>query len=268
MKYLVLLCSLAFSVVAHAAPKSDLWGFWNVSNESNQTQVDHGLWQQTLDRHLDTSHASGVNRVDYAAISAADKTVLVQYLEQMQALKPRQLNRAEQQAYWINLYNALTVHRVLAAYPVKSILKIGGSFFSPGPWNEKLLEIEGQALSLNDIEHRILRPIWNDSRIHFAVNCASIGCPNLLPTAYTAENTNRLLDSAARAYLAHPRGLAFDGKKLQLSKIFDWYQVDFGSNERELLQTLSQWLPAEQAQRIRSFDGKVKYHYDWGLNKP
>ena len=263
-----LIASLLFSVAATAAPKSDLWAFWNQSNPSNTETVDHSLWQQTLDRYLDANHASGVNRFDYAGVTDADRAALNNYIQQLEAVKPRQLNLAEQKAYWINLYNALTIQRVLEAYPTKSILKIGGSFFSPGPWNEKLLNIEGQALSLNDVEHRILRPIWDDNRIHFAVNCASIGCPNLLPTAYNAVNTEALLDSAARAYLSHPRGLALDGNKLRLSKIFDWYQVDFGNNEAELLQTLSQWLPNELASTVRSFNGKVKYDYDWGLNQP
>lgn len=145
---------------------------------------------------------------------------------------------------------------------------MGGSFFRPGPWNEKLVTIEGQAVSLNDIEHRILRPIWQDPRIHFAVNCASIGCPNLLSEAFTAQNLETLLEKAARDYLAHPRGLDFGEKSLTLSKIFDWYQVDFGNNESETLKTLSRWLPVGTAERLKAYNGRIKYQYDWALNQP
>ena len=100
-------------------------------------------------------------------------------------------NKKEQLAYWINLYNSLTIKVVLEHYPVKSIkeIKLSG-IFKPGPWKKELVIIEGKKLSLDNIEHDILRPIWKDNRVHYAVNCASIGCPNLQNSAFTAKNSD------------------------------------------------------------------------------
>ena len=104
-------------------------------------------------------------------------------------------SRDEQLAYWINLYNALTVKVILDHYPVKSILDIDISpgWFSIGPWGKKLVAVEGVEISLDDIEHRILRPIWRDPRIHYALNCAAVGCPNLLREAFTGATAEVLL---------------------------------------------------------------------------
>jgi hypothetical protein len=121
-----------------------------------------------------------------------------------------------------------------------SIKQMKSKLFSFGPWDDEQLQVEGFAITLNDIEHRILRPIWRDSRIHYAVNCASIGCPNLSAMAYTQRNATTLLAAAERAYLQHARGLGFDaGGVLRLSSIFDWYQEDFGRNEQALLEYLA-----------------------------
>ena len=143
------------------------------------------------------------------------------------------LNRGEQLAYWINFYNALTVQVILDHYPTDSILdiKISPGFFSIGPWDKKLVTVEGEELSLNDMEHRILRPIWRDPRIHYGVNCASIGCPNLLTTAYTADNVDGLLTENAVAYVNHPRGASLQNGALTVSSIYDWFEEDFGGNE-------------------------------------
>jgi len=251
---------------ASAAPEAVLIDFWLADDESNTSVIDHQPWQGFLEQYLVTKE-SGVNLLKYGAVVDEDRKTLKTYLNTLQAIDPRQHNRAEQMAYWINLYNALTVDVVLDAYPVKSILKIGGSFFSPGPWNKKHLKIVGQKLSLNDIEHGILRPIWKDSRVHFAVNCASYSCPNLSATAYTAENVDDQLTIAAKDYVNSPRGITIDGEDLLLSKIFDWYQIDFGDNENELLNTLAIYAEPELAERLKNHDGDIDYDYDWGLNE-
>ncbi len=164
---------------AVAAPKAELQPYWDRSDAANPAAIDHSPWQGLLDAYLDTRHPSGVHRFAYAAVRSADRAVLRAYLAALQALDPRRYSRPEQEAYWINLYNALTVDLVLAHYPVKSIREIGGGWLLRGPWDDAIAKVAGRALSLNDIEHGVLRPIWRDPRIHYAVNCASIGCPNL-----------------------------------------------------------------------------------------
>ncbi len=265
-KLTLLLALVLGAPIAGAAPSAELIKFWLDTEESSTTSIDHQAWQNILDAYL-VKEASGVNLFKYSAVSDNDHQSLKDYVKTLAALDPRKYNRDEQMAYWINLYNALTVDVMLDAYPVKSILKVGGSFFSPGPWKKKYLKIAGQEVSLNDIEHGILRPIWKDSRIHYAVNCASYSCPNLSTTAFTAENTEEQLTQAAKDYINNPRGVTVDGEDLLLSKIFDWYSVDFGKNEEELLQELAKYAEPELAERLSNHDGDIDYDYNWDLNE-
>ena len=259
---------MIYAVSAVAAPPSDLWPRWEAHDPESDAQVDHSTFAGFLDSYLDTSHPSGIHRVAYGSVTSEDERLLNDYLQDLQTVKVSGLNRSEQKAYWINLYNAFTVKLILDNYPVTSILKISKGLINTGPWNMKLLIVEGEGLALNDIEHRILRPIWRDIRIHFAVNCASLGCPNLQPEPYTRENTETLLDSAAREYVNHPRGVRFEGNKLYLSSIFSWYRADFGGSKETLLQHLLKYSRDDLAEKLRGFNGRIKYSYDWSLNEP
>lgn len=128
--------------------------------------------------------------------------------------------------------------------------------------------IDGETLTLNDIEHRILRPLYGDPRVHFAVNCASLGCPNLAPEAYTAENLEALYESGARAFINHHRGVEPQGGKLRLSSMFSWFKEDFGEDRQAVLIWLSQYAESELAETLRNWRGPVRYDYDWSLNSP
>ncbi|NND82216.1 MAG: DUF547 domain-containing protein [Gammaproteobacteria bacterium] len=259
-------CFILFAVLVGSPASSAQESFWRASNEQNAADIDHSAWQNLLDKYLQQSDTSGVTLVDYAALAKQAKPELQAYIDQLAAIDIRDYPRRQQFAYWVNLYNALTVKLVADNYPVKSIKKISEGWLPLGPWDDELLSVAGQALTLNDIEHEILRPIWQDHRIHFAVNCASIGCPNLQAQAFTASNTEALLESAAREYLASPRGWSLTGNKLRLSKIFDWYQQDFGNNEAQMLATISQYLSEGARDQLADFDGRISYHYDWSLN--
>jgi hypothetical protein len=250
------------------APKPDLWPRWEANDPKSTAVVDHTPWGAFLRKYLVADHPSGINRVRYGAVTPEDRRSLDEYVSRLAATHVAGLNRAEQKAFWINLYNALTVRVILERYPVKSIrdIRLGG-IFSSGPWDAKLVTIEGEKISLNDIEHRILRPIWRDNRIHYAVNCASLGCPNLAPEPFTAASTDRLLDEAARAYVNHPRGVAVEGKRLTASSIYDWYRDDFARSESELLVHFGAYAAPPLAAALAGFDGSFRYHYDWSLNE-
>ena len=253
----------------NAAPGAVLLQFWTPSNESNTAHIDHSRWQDLLDRYLDAKHPSGVYRFDYANITPEDQQKLIDYLNTLQALDPRHYSRATQYAYWINLYNALTVKLVLDHYPVDSIKDIRqGLLDFDGPWNNDIALVVGQTLTLDDIEHGILRPIWRDNRIHYAVNCASLGCPNLWPQVYTADNTEQLLNQAAEAYINHPRGVSFEDSQLSISSIYDWYQVDFGGNPAGVLAHLQQYANTTLKPQLASYQARLRYQYDWTLNAP
>jgi len=257
---------------AHAAPKAELWERWLAHDAASSTVVDHGAWAAFLRSYLVTDDPSGVNLVRYGAVTPADRASLAAYVDRLAATRVSTLARPEQEAFWINLYNALTVRVVLEHYPVRSIrdIRLGGSFaalLGGGPWDAKLLAVEGERVSLNDIEHRILRPIWRDNRIHYAVNCASVGCPNLAPEPYTAANTDALLDTGARAYVNHPRGVSLADGTLTLSSIYDWYRADFGGTEEGVLLHLERYAAPALAEALRGFRGPVAYRYDWDLNE-
>ena len=122
-------------------------------------------------------------------------------------------------------------------YPIKSIkeVDISPGFFANGPWGKKLFKVEGVPLSLDDIEHRILRPIWQDPRIHYLINCASVGCPNLQPIALTGQNVPAILEAAAREFINHPRAVSYDGGRLVLSELYQWYAEDFGGDDESII---------------------------------
>jgi hypothetical protein len=258
---------ILMSTLGAAAPKADLIEFWIAHDPNSQTQVSHAAWQKLLDRYLDAKNDSGVNRFDYAAVSEDDSKKLESYLTSLKKLDPRLLNHEEQFAYWINFYNALTVKVVLDEFPVDSIRDIRSLRSLFGPWDKNLVKVAGKKLSLNDIEHRILRPIWQDPRIHFVVNCASIGCPNLAPEAFTADNTERLMERAAIDFINHKRGVEI-GDKTVLSSIFDWYASDFGANQSEILSYIGEYYDGADEPKLLEKDLKIKYQYDWALNKP
>ena len=270
----ILIGATLIAGAANAQPKSKLIPAWDASDETSVGRIDHSSWQNTLDGYLRV-HSSGINRFDYAALkaNAEDKARLADYLAYLQRLDPRDYSRAEQKAYWINLYNARTVHVVLEAYPVDSIRDISDSFFGGliffGPWRDVHANVAGRDLTLDKIEHGILRPIFRDNRIHYAVNCASLGCPNLLQTAFTAANIETLLDDGARAYVNHPRGVDFvDDDSIVISSLYDWFVEDFGGSEEGVIKHLARYADKELAERLSRFEGSVDYDYDWSLNQP
>jgi len=252
-----------------AAPGSELWSKWQGHNANSQTRMDHGFWDRFLKSYVNTDDTDGIHRVRYVSVSPQDRQQLEAYVSMLQQVPVTSLNRGEQQAYWINLYNALTVKVILEHYPVRSIrdIDISPGWFADGPWGAKLLKIEGENVSLDDIEHRILRPIWKDNRVHYAVNCASLGCPNLQPEAFSPENMERLLEQGARQYVNHERGAHIEKGKLTLSSIYKWFQVDFGGSKEGVITHLLQYADKPMAESLKGFKGKISYHYDWALNE-
>jgi len=229
-------------------------------------KVDHGDWTRFLTRYV-APDARGVNRVAYGQVSAADSALLDAYLTELQAVDPADLTRDQQLAYWINLYNALTVDVVLEAYPVASIRDIKDGPLSVGPWGRLLAVVSGQNLTLNDIEHRIIRPTFNEPRIHYALNCAAVGCPNLMARAWEAKTLERDLAAAERAYVNDPRGVRFDDLgRLILSKIYIWFREDFGPDEKAVLAHIETAATPNLRARIQAAPRVRAYKYDWVLN--
>lgn len=248
------------------APKAELWERWQQHDAADQRSIDHGRWNDFLGTHLERG-ADNVVRVAYARVNDAEKSALADYIGQLSAVEISGFKRAEQFAYWVNLYNALTVKVILDHYPVASIrdIDISSGLFADGPWRKSLITVEGEQLSLDDIEHRILRPVWRDPRIHYAVNCASIGCPDLQPEAFTAANTERLLNRAARDYINHPRGVRVDATGVTLSSIYNWFASDF-EQLGGVLQHIRQFAEKDLLAQIDGVEPVDDFRYDWSLN--
>ncbi|MBT7941833.1 MAG: DUF547 domain-containing protein [Alphaproteobacteria bacterium] len=241
------------------APKADLWPRWMTFNAASQETIDHTPWDRFLKTHI-KKNKDGVNRIAYGRISETAKENLSAYLDTMGKTSISRFGRSEQRAFWINLYNALTVRVIAESYPQTSIRDL------ESPWDTSVIEVEGQPLTLNDIEHRILRPIWRDPRIHYAVNCASIGCPNLLPVAFTGRNTGQLLELAAHGYINHPRGARVEDGNLIVSKIYGWFTEDFGGDDQSVIAHLRQYGEPAPMGALEGRDTIDDYEYDWGLN--
>lgn len=265
---LFFLLVLAFAYPSLAAPDSKSWERWTAHRQSDRKQLDHGPWKDFLAKYLDTSADDNINRLRYGVVLKADRDSLQSYLAGLERIQVSLLNRAEQKAYWINLYNAKTAAVVLQAYPVNSIrdIKLSASPFKAGPWDARIMKVEGIDLSLNDIEHRILRPLWKDNRVHFALNCASLGCPNLASIPFSAANSDSLLENGATAFIQSDRGARFDGRTLVLSSIFDWYKEDFGTTQEKVIEFVSRYAAPTLRKILAGFKGGIRYQYDWKLN--
>lgn len=230
--------------------------------------VDHTPWKQILSRYIRTT-ADGVNLFAYGKVTPADRKLLRDYVAQLEATSVGQLPRDEQMAFWINLYNAKTIDVVLDHYPVKSIrdIALGGGLFTTGPWKKQVMTVGGKPLSLDNVEHDILRKQWKDPRIHYAVNCASFSCPNLADKPFTGKELDAMLDAGAKAYINHPRGVTFRNDRLVLSQIYDWYRKDFGSTDAEVIAHLARYANPDLKARLSGMRSIASYGYDWSLNE-
>jgi hypothetical protein len=227
-----------------------------------------------LRRHVATG-SDGVTRVAYGRwrAHAEDRAALDQAIAAMSARRPSAMSRAEAYAFWANLYNAITLKVVIDRYPVASIRDIkGSSWLDPkaytGPWRDQRVTVEGRGLSLDDIEHAIMRPGFKDPRVHYAVNCASYGCPNLMARAWRAETLEVDLEDAARAYINHPRGVTvLPSGALRISSIYRWFIEDFGGTDDGLRAHFRVYASPSLARALESAPAIADHDYDWSLNR-
>ncbi|WP_169566624.1 DUF547 domain-containing protein [Sneathiella limimaris] len=211
----------------------------------------------------------GVARFAYDQVTEDDKQNLANYLESLQQVKVSKLDRDQQFAFWVNLYNSLTLKVVLDYFPVNTIreINISPGFLSTGPWGAKLITIEGFDLSLDDIEHGILRPIWKDPRIHYVVNCASLGCPNLPATAIDPKKLDETLDQAASDFINHPRAVRIVDGDVIVSSIYSWFSEDFGNSDQSILNHMIKYAKEPLKTQLSSRNTISDHSYGWQLNK-
>ena len=249
---------------------------WTPGAHAQSTTTASGLharYDALLKRYVQPN-ADGVNRVDYARWKAAapDLKALKDYIGELAKVQASKLPRNEAFAYWANLYNAITLQVVIDRFPVKSIREIkSDGLLDPkaytGPWRTKRVTVEGRQLSLDDIEHEIMRPTFKDPRVHYSVNCASFGCPNLPAKAWEAATLEADLDAAARDFVNHKRGAEIlPGNKLRVSSIYKWFRDDFGANDAAVIAHLKKYAKPELAAQLDKVTAVGEDQYDWALN--
>lgn len=224
----------------------------------------HAPWDEILGQYV-VEGEDGVNRFDYGGLKAnmADSAKLDAYLAGFETLDFETLDENEQFAAYSNVYNALTVKYIVGRYPTKSIR----SGYIVGPWKQVFTTIDGEEVSLDHIEHQILRAEWDDPRLHYAVNCAAYSCPNLQTDAWFAETLDEDLDRAARAYVNDPRGVTIRRNgTLQVSTIYKWFKEDFGDSNDGVIDHLLEHAEPELAEQIKAKRKITKHDYDWALN--
>ena len=229
----------------------------------------HQAWDALLKKHVVLLDGGKASRLDYAAI-ARERAALQGYLRELARVSAPEFNawsRPQQMAFLVNAYNAHTVEKVLTRYPnLKSIWDFGRFFANP--FRDPFFSLLGEKMTLDKLEHEILRKKYPDPRIHYAVNCASIGCPMLREEAYAGVNLENQLEEQARRFLSDRSRNRVRGGRLEVSKIFDWFREDFEPLERYFAPyaVLLAEEPRDQ-QLVR--DGKAAprfLDYDWTLN--
>ncbi|MFY0600399.1 MAG: DUF547 domain-containing protein [Cyclobacteriaceae bacterium] len=222
--------------------------------------ISHEIFDQLLKKYVDEK-----GLVDYSGL-LLEKEELGKYLNLISGNAPNDdtWSKEAQLAYWINAYNAFTISLILDHYPLESIKDIGSSIQVPfinTPWDIKFLKIAGEEYDLNNIEHNILRKKWEEPRIHFAINCASLSCPKLRAEAYTEEKLETQLAEQAVAFINDDFRNEINQEKVEISKIFKWFSGDF-KKKTDLIGFLNQYSNIQI-----SSDAEIDYKdYRWALN--
>ena len=223
--------------------------------------VDNELYAQVLDAYVNDG------LVDYAGLQR-DRAGLDAYLSAMGRIEVDKLDRDERLAFYLNLYNAATLRLIVDHYPVDSIKDIGFLFASP--WKRKEVMLEGRLVTLDYIEHDVIRPVFQEPRIHFAVNCSALSCPPLLGTPYEGARLDAQLEAATIAFINDPKHNYLDGRTLYVTKLLRWFSEDFPEDRAawvlkyargDLRLRLLRLMTSGEGVRIRFLN------YDWGLNR-
>ena len=234
----------------------------------------HAAWTKVLESVLDDD-----GLVDYRSLRKNSKA-LDAYLADLEDTTPAEhakWSRDERFAFWINAYNAYTIKLIVEEGPVDSIKDLGGWFSSP--WEKKFIPLnafdpegDGKKITLDEIEHELIRPVFKDARVHAAVNCASMSCPPLRAEAYSAEKLDEQLDDQVKVWLRDTsrNKVAPKGGDIRVSKIFDWYEDDFGGNDEGVVRWIAEHVADEAlATRLKAGAGDIDVRYlsyDWDLN--
>lgn len=238
--------------------------FWNQSDEDNRRTVDHSRWDRLLQTYVVATADSAVRQFRYTEVTPEDTTKLDGYIADMQKLDPRGYSRQEQLAYWLNLYNAVSVRAVLTHLAGRGVSAVLPEDFR----TRARVKVAGQSLSLAAIEDTILRPVWQDHRIHFGLNCATMDCPNMDSRAYTAATVREQLKTSGIQFINADRGVRYADGKLTVSRLFNIYRNDFAEDQQMLMKVFAHYARDMKALYLLGYTGEIFYSQDLRLNNP
>ncbi|MFA5493144.1 MAG: DUF547 domain-containing protein [Porticoccaceae bacterium] len=262
LKYRLLLGICCFFPLLSLAAEGG--GFWHKENEHNRAVIDHSDWDRLLAAYVVESPDSAIRKFRYRDMDKSATRALDGYLKQLQKIDPREYSKQEQLAYWMNLYNALSVQQILPYVAGKD----GAQPLPATLWTAKQVKVAKQKLSLRDIEQDILRPIWKDHRIHFGLNCASMDCPNMDGRAYTGATIREQLRNSGTRFVNDDSGVRYADGKLTVSRLFDIYQQDFAPDTKTLLKVFAHYAVDKKALYLLGYQGELFYSQDLRLNSP
>lgn len=264
MKNLTIIISLSLLPVLTSCSRAEKAASYSVADPQQQVDHTHAAFTTILSKHVKSE------LVDYASLKR-NPAPLNAYLDTLAAVPESAFNKwdkTQQMAFLINLYNAATLKLIIDHYPIQSIKDIGSAL--KGPWKQQVVRLFGKIESLDHIEHDLLRPKYKDPRVHFAVNCASIGCPSLRAEAFQASKLDAQLDEQGRIFLRDTTKNRLDAeiKTLYLSEIFYWFKADFTSKSGTVEKFASNYVTDADRKVIQQGGLTIKNtKYDWNLNK-
>lgn len=260
----IVIALLVVVTPGRASAKDALGRVWKASERVSIDRIDHAALDGLLKKYVDKD-----GYVDYRKwhASRVDRQALRTYLTQLSRANPSTAaKRAAQLAFWINAYNAVTLEGIMQEYPTSSIRNHTARLFGYNIWKELPLIVGDSQHSLEHIEHQILRKM-REPRIHFAIVCASVGCPRLRNEAYTASRLEEQLSDNATDFFSRSQNFRASGSTLYFSSILEWFEEDFGSSHTRRMTYLMPYLP-KSARSIATASGtRVAYlDYNWNLN--
>lgn len=251
---IALLLSVATVACTNGTPKNNPTQEAVQIENSEISTVNHSAFDKLLQAYV-----SDKGSVNYKGF-LKDKVALENYIVSLTKVNTSKLSKNEKTAFWINAYNALTIHQILKHYPISSITKIANGKI----WDQPLpYKFGGKTLTLNDIEKKILLgDELFDARIHFAVNCAALSCPTLSNKAFTGANVQKMLTENTKATLANPNFNKITENSASISKLFDWYKADFVKAEGSIVKFINKYSSVKISDKT-----KISYReYNWSLN--
>lgn len=261
-RLLVVISHLAFPLLAFSGDEWSVGVSIPAAQRISVAKIDHSSWNAMLQKYVDHD-----GLVDYQNWKRDDVAALDTYLKELsRADLDAGASREAQLAYWINAYNAVTVRGILREYPTSSIRNHTAKLWGYNIWKQLFLKVDGKQFSLDSIEHKVLRPM-GEPRIHFAIVCASIGCPRLLNEAYVAATLDEQLTRNATDFFSRKQNFQVNGNRVAVSSILDWFGEDFGNSTSAVQKRIAKYVPKRHQPLLESGRGRISYlDYDWNLN--